>query len=258
MLPGHRRARSGYAPSIWHGPLPWPGHRRLLTGDIRQLYCTETSHRRKHGCSFTFNVAALTSHKDHATLVAAMAKHYRKQNKRVGIIAVDPTLIPYGSWVWIEGLGWYRAEDCGAAAIGILLSGSGTDGTLGMKGIKEHGGFTLAQGGDGTAPQHPEMANAAIAADVVDLVMPVEEMGARLADYAARYPQAAADMDSAAPEVAKGEQAIFEILLQQVGHDFSGYKDRTLVRRIQRRVQVLQIRDMQAFLERRSPRFNGK
>jgi 3D (Asp-Asp-Asp) domain-containing protein len=37
------------------------------------------------------------------------------------IIAVDPTLIPYGSWVWIEGLGWYRAEDCGGAIKGFRI-----------------------------------------------------------------------------------------------------------------------------------------
>jgi 3D (Asp-Asp-Asp) domain-containing protein len=37
------------------------------------------------------------------------------------LIAVDPKLIPYGSWVWIEGLGWYRAEDCGAAIKGYSI-----------------------------------------------------------------------------------------------------------------------------------------
>jgi two-component system CheB/CheR fusion protein len=141
------------------------------------------------------------------------------------------------------------AEDCGLAAIGVVLSGSGSDGALGMKGIKERGGFTLAQGSDGTAPQHPEMPDAAIAADVVDLVLPAQEMGARLADYAARYPQAVADMEVAAPELSKGEQAIFEILLQQVGHDFSGYKQSTFQRRVRRRMQVTQVDDLDDYVE---------
>jgi 3D (Asp-Asp-Asp) domain-containing protein len=44
-----------------------------------------------------------------------------KADPEARIIAVDPTLIPYGSWVWIEGLGWYRAEDCGSAIKGFRL-----------------------------------------------------------------------------------------------------------------------------------------
>jgi two-component system CheB/CheR fusion protein len=141
------------------------------------------------------------------------------------------------------------AEDCDHAAIGVVLSGSGNDGTLGMKGIKERGGFTLAQGKDGTAPQHSDMPAAAIAADVVDLVLSVEDMGARLADYAVRYPQANADPDTAALEIAKGEAAIFEILLQQMGHDFSGYKQRTFQRRVRRRMQVRQLHVLEDYVE---------
>jgi hypothetical protein len=58
--------------AIWHGPLPWPGQRRLMTSDIRQLYCTQTSHRRKHGSSFTFNVAAQTSGGDKIDLLTGL------------------------------------------------------------------------------------------------------------------------------------------------------------------------------------------
>jgi two-component system CheB/CheR fusion protein len=143
------------------------------------------------------------------------------------------------------------AEDCGPAAIGVVLSGSGTDGALGMKGIKERGGFTLAQGSDGTVPQHPDMPEAAIAADVVDLVLSVEEMGARLADYAVRYPQGlddADEADDAAPAMLSGDDAIYEILLQRVGHDFSGYKQRTFQRRVRRRMQVTQMDELEDYV----------
>src|SRR5882672_11423200 len=76
------------------------------------------------------------------------------------------------------------AEDCDESCVGILLSGAGTDGTLGIKAVKERGGFTLAQGGDGHAPAQTGMPDTAIAAGVVDLVVPVEKMAERLADYA--------------------------------------------------------------------------
>jgi hypothetical protein len=49
------------------------------------------------------------------------------------------------------------AVDQGALAVGIILSGSGSDGTLGLKAIKEHGGLTLVQGTNGTAPRYPAM-----------------------------------------------------------------------------------------------------
>ena len=75
------------------------------------------------------------------------------------------------------------AEDQGERAVGVVLSGGGSDGSLGVKAIKEHGGLTLAQGADGTVPRHPSMPASAIATGTVDLVLPVEEMPARLAEF---------------------------------------------------------------------------
>jgi len=83
------------------------------------------------------------------------------------------------------------AREHGEAAIGILLSGGGSDGTLGIKAIKERGGLTLAQGGDdGAGPLQKGMPDTAIAAGVVDLVLSVEQMASRLADYARGFARA--------------------------------------------------------------------
>jgi two-component system CheB/CheR fusion protein len=76
------------------------------------------------------------------------------------------------------------AEDFAEASIGILLSGSGSDGALGMKAIKECGGLTVAQGGNGKGPLHSQMPDAAIASGMVDIVARVEQIPSRLADYA--------------------------------------------------------------------------
>ena len=68
------------------------------------------------------------------------------------------------------------AADLGEDAIGIVLSGTGHDGALGLKAIKARGGLTLAQGTDGSAPQHSGMPNSAIATGAVDLIVPVQDM----------------------------------------------------------------------------------
>ncbi len=75
------------------------------------------------------------------------------------------------------------ARDRGHHAIGIVLSGGGSDGTLGIKAIKEHGGLTIAQGTDHSAPRHGSMPSSAIATGLVDLVLPVEEIAEKLVGY---------------------------------------------------------------------------
>jgi two-component system, chemotaxis family, CheB/CheR fusion protein len=146
------------------------------------------------------------------------------------------------------------AEQAGESAIGILLSGGGTDGTLGIKAIKDRGGLTLAQGHDGTAPLQSSMPDTAISVGVVDLVMSVENMGPRLAEYARQFTPAVDDAaDEAAsskPEPRRGYEAIFQILLNQVGHDFSGYKQRTFQRRVERRMQVVQLTALDQYIAR--------
>jgi two-component system CheB/CheR fusion protein len=68
------------------------------------------------------------------------------------------------------------AEDQGEHAIGVVLSGGGHDGTLGIKAIKENGGLTIAQGANVSRPRFAEMPSSAVAAGFVDLQLPVEEI----------------------------------------------------------------------------------
>ena len=141
------------------------------------------------------------------------------------------------------------AEDQAECAIGIVLSGAGSDGTLGIKAIKEHGGLTLAQATDHFGPRHSSMPESAIASGLVDLAVPVETMPERLVAYVRNFDilDKEADKDEQAEAT---RNAICAILLDQTGHDFSGYKTRTFYRRIERRMQVLQIASLAAYADR--------
>ena len=130
------------------------------------------------------------------------------------------------------------AADLGEGAIGIILSGTGHDGALGLKAIKARGGLTLAQGTDGTAPQHSGMPSSAIATGAVDLIVPVQDMPG-LVLRAAGSPAAPTPAAVSAMQVDTARLSICEILRARLGHDFSQYKDKTFLRRVQRRMQVL-------------------
>ncbi|HEX2573981.1 MAG TPA: chemotaxis protein CheB [Polyangia bacterium] len=132
------------------------------------------------------------------------------------------------------------AEECGASAVGIVLSGTGSDGTLGLRSIKEHGGMIMAQ--TIASARYDNMPRSAIALGFVDHVLPVEELPVRLADYLAHLKKCPRyeglpeqGLDATEDEL----RTIYTLLQQETGHDFSRYKRATVVRRIQRRMNVL-------------------
>lgn len=137
------------------------------------------------------------------------------------------------------------------AAIGVLLSGGGTDGTLGMKAIKERGGLTMAQGADGSGPQQSGMPDSAIAAGVVDLVLPAEDIGGRL-DAFAREQRHLFPGETGSHDAKAARHEICKLLLDRVGHDFSGYKERTFMRRVRRRMQVTATGSLEEYIARLS------
>lgn len=121
-------------------------------------------------------------------------------------------------------------------SVGIVLSGAGSDGTLGLKAIKEEGGLTIAQGHDGTGPQYDDMPASAIASGITDLVLPTESMGTKLFDYVRSF-DALRDIAEETDRILRNDNAatalreVCDTLRRRVGHDFEGYKEKTFMRR---------------------------
>jgi two-component system CheB/CheR fusion protein len=155
-----------------------------------------------------------------------------------------PETIPIS--VFFDSLAKALRED----AIGVVLSGTGSDGALGLKAIKTCGGLTLAQGTDGSAPLHGGMPDSAIATGAVDIVASAEDMPRHILT-AQRVRRRAAERAEASELVSDGERlAICAILAHQLGHDFAGYKDKTFLRRVQRRMQVVGLAEVKPYIER--------
>jgi two-component system, chemotaxis family, CheB/CheR fusion protein len=140
------------------------------------------------------------------------------------------------------------AEALGPRAVGVVLSGYGDDGSLGVRAIHEHGGLVLAQGVDEHGPTAGEMPRHAVETGFVDAVLPVADMPERLADYAAALARLG-------PEARGGEgvddstaETLCELLRAEVGHDFQGYKRKTFGRRVRRRMLALKIGDPDAYI----------
>ncbi len=143
------------------------------------------------------------------------------------------------------------AEDQGENAIAIILSGFGSDGALGIAAIKEHGGLTLSQA---EFDHHAKrgMPQSAVSGGFVDHVMAVEDMPQALVDY--RHHRAICDAhkgpDGLREDLPGQLGTICAVLHGQLGRDFSNYKTGTLMRRIQRRMHVLQTDEVSEYVDR--------
>lgn len=146
------------------------------------------------------------------------------------------------------------ADTHGEHAVGIVLSGTGSDGTLGLQRIKEAGGLTIVQ--EPTEAVYDGMPRSAIATGQVDLILPIDAMPARLLAYAIHTPPLGApDEDGASitdrhAGIAAEQVTLRQILTQvrrQTGQDFARYKRSTILRRILRRMQIHQLADLPAY-----------
>ncbi|MGI8891079.1 MAG: chemotaxis protein CheB [Chthoniobacterales bacterium] len=161
------------------------------------------------------------------------------------------------------------AEHWGQRAVSITLSGGDGDGVIGVKHIKAQGGVTIAQ--DPAEAEHDSMPRSAIATGMVDWVLPVSAMAAKLIEYVRNEermklppedgPVDEGDGTGDAPggpmiakktEETKDETALQEALAfvhDQTGHDFNHYKRATVLRRIARRMQVNSLDSVPNYLD---------
>jgi two-component system CheB/CheR fusion protein len=139
------------------------------------------------------------------------------------------------------------AESHHSRAVCVVLSGTGADGSMGMKRVKEYGGICVAQ--EPVEAEYSDMPRNAIATGLVDYVLPVSSIPSKITAYkehlgSIRIPVEMHERPEA-DDLALRE--IFTQLRVRTGHDFSNYKRSTVLRRIERRISVQQLPDVSAY-----------
>jgi two-component system CheB/CheR fusion protein len=146
---------------------------------------------------------------------------------------------PRGRRLPIDVLFCSLARDQGDRAVGVVLSGMGSDGTLGLQAIKGQGGLTLAQ--EPASAQFDSMPKSAIDAGACDIVAPADELPLRILAVTAKRPVTAPRSAGTGEDSEQPLNAILELLRARSKHDFRLYKINTIKRRIERRMGVHRI-----------------
>ena len=165
-------------------------------------------------------------------------------NKSMGILHGKLILLelpePHGLRLPIDFFLKALAQDRGRAAICIILSGTGTDGALGLRAIKGEAGLAIVQ--EPSSAKYDGMPRQAIDTGLTDFVLCPSEMPARLVSFAGYYKKKFIETrPTATATLPNYLEKVFLLLRQYTRHDFSQYKPATLNRRIERRMAVNQI-----------------
>ena len=134
-------------------------------------------------------------------------------------------------------------------AAGVVLSGTGSDGTIGLKAIKDYGGITIAQ--DQSSAAYNDMPQNAIDTGVVDFVLPPEEIPAQLQHISSKFSNT--DVQDQEESLPKDDESSFNqiltILQQRSGVDFKNYKQSTIRRRVARRIDLRKKEKLSSYLK---------
>jgi two-component system CheB/CheR fusion protein len=165
------------------------------------------------------------------------------------VLKLSPRSNPPGPHMLIDYFLRSLAQDCRSRAIGVILSGSGSDGSLGLQAVKEAGGITFAQ--EEATAGFPSMPRMAQEAGCVDFVLPPAEIATELARIA-KHPHFEVSQPRGAECSAKEENAgiarILTLVHETTGIDFSLYRETTVQRRVMRRLALRNIRSLEEYL----------
>jgi two-component system CheB/CheR fusion protein len=199
-----------------------PNHKSMLT-EIIQLYTCMQVFEVKDGMKVQPNCTYIIPPKYDMAFVQGKLHLYEQTMPRSQCFTID---------FFFRSL----AKDQLEHAIGIVLSGTGSDGTLGIKAIKDLGGMVMVQQPD--SAEYDGMPRNAIATSLVDYQLLPSQMPAKLIAYVDRNFNKAPLENSEPQELDNALDQIFMLLLDKSGHDFSEYKSSSIVRRIERRMAV--------------------
>ena len=165
-----------------------------------------------------------------------------------GSLQLQEPSAPRGQRMPIDFFFRSLARDQGESAICVVLSGTGHDGTLGVRAIKGEGGMAMAQSPNST--EYDGMPKSAIATGLIDYELPPAEMAVQLMAYAAHpftgLSKIASSMQAKDENTRK---TIFNVLRNETGHDFSQYKPSTINRRLARRMAIRQLETMDDYVK---------
>jgi chemotaxis methyl-accepting protein methylase/signal transduction histidine kinase/chemotaxis response regulator CheB len=166
-----------------------------------------------------------------------------------GVLRITPVVRAKERRAIIDRFFYSLARDQQTRAVAVVLSGAGSDGSLGLKAVGDAGGLTMVQ--DPATAKHHSMPQSASDTAAADHVLPPEQLAEELLAYAGHVGQSAAPQREADlfREVAEALPRVCEILLQATGHNFKHYKTSTLTRRAYRRIQVLRAAGVREYLE---------
>jgi chemotaxis methyl-accepting protein methylase len=156
-----------------------------------------------------------------------------------GVLHLLDRVAPHGLHLPIDFFFRSLAEDEKERSVGVILSGMGSDGTFGLRAIKEKGGATFVQ--DPASSKFDGMPKSAMAAGTADIVAPVEMLPGKIIAYLQRAPLIPKSGLARTDKARSGLEKTLILLRDQTGHDFSLYKNIAVYRRIERRMGIHQI-----------------